>query len=176
MTIQQPTDAEIKSVFKCQTADVPRFRKALNDAAADEYANLVTSRYLISTISAAREFRLFLLVKHAYPGDLPDPDVIASLFRVSATQGRSLLRSALTRYRDELKANTRTQAKALLTSLSPDADGVFRLSTDADYLVEAMNAELPSLGNELKRISRFTGTAALYRIEEPTRTALISLP
>jgi hypothetical protein len=175
MTTPPLTNAEIQSAFQCPANRVSHFREALDAAASEEYANMVTGRYSITTIGAAREFRLFLLVKHAYPGTLPSPGVVANLFRVSPTQGRSLLRTCLVRYREELKDNTRAQAKALLDPITADEDGIYRLATDADYLVEAMNAELPQLGNELRRIIRFTGTAALYRVEEETRDALISL-
>jgi hypothetical protein len=175
MTVQQLKDVDIRSTFGCGSGDVARHRRALNEAASEEYANMVTGRYLVPTISAAREFRIFLLVKHVYPGSLPAPNVVAALFRVSLADGRRLLRSSLARYRDELKANTRAQTKAMLSPLRMDEDGVFRLATDADYLVEAMNAELPSLGKELRRISRFPGTAALYRVERDTLDALIAL-
>lgn len=174
VTLASISSAEARRALRCSAADVDRLRAGLAEAASEEYANMVNGQYTLNTVSAAREYRLFLVIKHAYPNSIPAPEVVASLFRMSASQGRMLLSAVLRKYREELRANTRSETKGLIGGLVIK-EGEGRIPISAGYLVDAMNAEISDLGANLRKVSLVSGTASIYKIPKDTHAALMAL-
>ncbi|MFI5495934.1 hypothetical protein [Actinoplanes sp. NPDC051859] len=164
----------MQRVLHCAATDVDRLRTALSEAASEEYANMLSGKYALNTISAVREFRLYLIIKHAYPNAVPAAEAVAFIFRMSASQGRVLLSTVLKKYREELRPNTRSATKTLIGDVSVSDDGAV-LPIPTGYLVEAMNDEISELGENLRKVSLVPGTASIYKIPKDTYTALMAL-
>ena len=77
-------------------------------AACLEYVAMYCGERVFRRGSDLLDFRLFLLIKHAFNNTLPDEQTVSRLFQMSASESRALLRSLLAKYQMQLRASLQT--------------------------------------------------------------------
>jgi hypothetical protein len=98
--------------------------------------------------SDAREFRLLLLIKHAFDNHFPDDQRISDLFQTTLSESRSLIKSVSAKYQYELAGAKEATLKAVLDS-AQERDDVWLLSVNSRTVVEQLNRDLVQLGSDL---------------------------
>lgn len=105
-------------------------------AALQEYLDLFLGRRNPPRISDARELRLLLLVLNVFSAGMPPTNVVADLFQLTATQARTLMRNARTRYRFELQDRLREAIAAVLHAGDEGQHGSLVVEIRDDALLE----------------------------------------
>lgn len=98
----------LKALFKVQ--DDQGFSAALGRvvcAALDEYKEMFLGKRLPSRADEIRQHRLFHLIKHFFVGRLPSEAEVSSMFQLTHSRSRSLLRFVMTRFRYDLEEEIR---------------------------------------------------------------------
>lgn len=111
------------------------------------------------------EHRLALLTLHAFGGHIPTEEKVARLFQSTVSQGRSLIRSSLSKYRYQLEGATTASARSALEAASWVAEAnAYRVEIDSTNLVELMNRRLATIDATQRTISRTRGSIATHDI------------
>ena len=134
-------------------------------AALAEYIEAYMGRRAFSKGGDILELRLALLIEHAFGGQIPNEARIGGLLQTSPSGSRSLLRSALAKYRRQLDAATTQSAKAVLQTVAWSGE-VCHSTTASANLVELLNQRLLAEDSTLKPVSRVSGSGGTYEFAE----------
>jgi hypothetical protein len=111
--------------------------------------------------SDAREFRLLLLIKHAFENRFPDDQRISDLFQTTLSESRSLIKSVSAKYQYELAGAKEATLKTVLES-AVQRDDVWLLSINSRTVVEQLNRDLVQLGSDLPPVRLKENTGSTY--------------
>ena len=111
--------------------------------------------------SDAREFRLLLLIKHAFANRFPDDQRISDLFQTTLSESRSLIKSVSAKYQYELAGAKEATLKAVLET-AEQRDDIWLLSINSRTVVEQLNRDLVQLGSDLPPVRLKENTGSTY--------------
>ncbi len=156
---------------------------ALNDtltghalAAIHEYVEAYLARRAFSKGSDILEYRLALLIQHAFGNKIPDDLTVSRLLQRTPASSRTVIRNTLSKYRYQLDAAEVESVKALLESADWAGGGsdICRVNASRN-LVEVMNQRLRAEESTLKQVLHDAGSVGLYAIREHTYNKLCKL-
>lgn len=130
-------------------------------AALEEYARMFLGQRVFTRGSDAREFRLLLLIKHAFENRFPDDQRISDLFQTTLSESRSLIKSVSAKYQYELAGAKEATLKAVLDSAEQRNDS-WLLSINSRTVVEQLNRDLVQLGSDLPPVRLKENTGSTY--------------
>jgi hypothetical protein len=109
------------------------------------------------------EYRLFLLIVHAFNGQIPDEQEVSKLFQTTTTGSRSLIRAVMSKYQYQLKSFIERTLINLLDSavVSEERDCLF-LSVHNLNLVDELNRELAEIDTNLPPVQKKRGSVSTY--------------
>jgi hypothetical protein len=130
-------------------------------AAAEEYVRMFLGQRVFTRGSDAREYRLLLLIRHAFGNRFPNDQKISDLFQTTLSESRSLIKSVAAKYQYELAGAKEATLRSALDSAT-EADDAWVLSVDSKTVVEQMNRDLVQLGSDLPPIRLKENTGSTY--------------
>ena len=144
-------------------------------AAEEEFLRMILGQRVFTRGQDIREYRLFLLIVHAFDHRLPTEQQISALFQTTTTQSRSLLRAVMSKFQYELDDTIRaTLAQALEGSQeNPNVPGGRLLTVDSENVIEALNRRVASLDGSLPQVAKLRGTVSTYEIAPATYQRLV---
>ena len=77
--------------------------KRILQAAFTEYIQMMLGEKVFTRGSDIREYRLLLLIKTLYRGNIPSEQQVSDLFQTTTSESKSLLRAVFAKYKNELK-------------------------------------------------------------------------
>lgn len=175
ITFQINVEDDAKEVLahalNCAPDDVEARLQGHARASLEEYVHLYLGRRVFSRGSDILEYRLALLVEHAYEGKLPPEGEIAALFQITLPQARSLVRSTLSKYRAQLREATKRTVNALLENANWKDGNAVWIEIQAANVVDLMNQALirrdggaSSVKRHKDAIATYVVTAAAYEV------------
>lgn len=140
--------------------------EAYSKAALEEYVRMILGQRVLTRGQDIREYRLFLIIQQAFPGQLPTEQQISNLFQTTASQSRALLRAVMSKYQYEL-ANViqQTLADLLGTATKASEGDVWVLTVDSEGVIESLNRLLATIDGTLPHISRRRNSTTSYDIQ-----------
>src|SRR5690625_4148375 len=94
----------LMSVLNCSNEEeLNRKMEKVSRAAIFEYLEMILGKQLPTRAQEIRERRLFHLLKHFFIGRIPSESEISTLFQLTESGSRSLLRNVRTKYRYDLE-------------------------------------------------------------------------
>jgi hypothetical protein len=164
-------EAQLAAVLGTNAEGLPERMAAFGRAAMREYANMLLGG---STLRSPdnREERLLLIILEAFDGQVPDEADVALWFNLTGSGAGALIRKVLSRYHLRLDQSIRTASVKILEGCGDDQDGIRLVAVTNPVIIEHLNRTLSRLNGELKRITRESGTAAIYRVPEDSYQAL----
>lgn len=160
----QLTDGEKQQLAGILGVDVASLEDVLQahaTAALTEYAKMFLGQRVFTRGSDIREYRLFLLIRHAFGNRIPDEQRVSDLFQTTATQSRSLIRSVMSKYQYELQDAINESLRELVRAAVPDEND-WILTAHSENLIDALNRQIGSIDASLPQIEKKRGTAANY--------------
>lgn len=163
------TDDEKVSLSKilgCSKADLPGQLAGFASADLEEYARMFLGEKVFKRGSDILEYRLLLLIQHAFDDLLPNEARISSLFQITTSQSRSLLRSIMSKYQYLLEnALKKSALKAIKAATYKKDDDVWVTTFDSVNVVDALNLRLAQLDPKAAPILRQRDSVANYDIK-----------
>jgi hypothetical protein len=174
--VNQYSDVErdqMADALGCNVSDLEdRFANFVS-AAEEEYARMILGQHVYSRGQDIKIYRLSLMIKHAFGGELPTEGQISALFQTTASESRSLLRAVRAKYQYELRQAIDASLKtALGRAHREEGSSQWSMVCESDNIVDALNDAVNRYDGSLPKIRKAAGTAGAYEIANSTYEAL----
>jgi hypothetical protein len=154
-------------------AELATAMKRLCKAAALEYINMFVEKGMSSRADEIRQDRLFFLISHYYQSRIPPESEVSSIFQLTSSQSRTLLRNTRSRYRTKISSQVNASAKAVVAAANKNTDtGRWEMLIDSEVILEELNLVIGKKGPTLKTVRLKQGSAGQYEAEEDTYNLL----
>jgi len=164
---------QLAGILHCQPSELSEKLGSYSNAAALEYIQMFLGQKVFTRGSDIREFRLFLLIRHAFNNTIPDEQTVCGLFQCTSSQSRSLIRSVMSKYQYELYDAITSTLTTTLQNATVDGDGEGVVITIInENVVEALNRELASLDGTLPQVVKKKGTVSTWELRESSYLTL----
>jgi hypothetical protein len=156
---------QLAAALGCSTTAVAGELRKYENAAAEEYVRMILGQRVFTRGQDMREWRLVLIIRHVFGGQLPSERTISNLFQTSTGQSRSLLRAVMAKYQYELKDGVDATLGQLVGHAHQAGSGApWTFTTDSENLVDALNREIANIDGTLSQIVRVRNTVSTYEI------------
>jgi hypothetical protein len=171
---EEEADA-LADTLGCAPADLEDHLGRYAPAALREYAEMFAGQAMTS-VADLRERRLVAMLLALPPDDFPSDERIARMFNLTSGQGRSLLRTSLSRHRNRLKGAMEAAARRFIAACEPAAEGGGREARFPNAVViEMLNAQLAAAAAPRSPIRRKAGTFDTYVVSNGAYNELQAL-
>jgi len=133
---------QLAAILGTTAAKLDEALVSFGKAALEEYVRMFLGQRVFTRGSDAREFRLHLLIKHAFDNRFPDDQRISDLFQTTLSESRSLIKSVSAKYQYELAGAKEATLKEVLGS-AVQRDDTWLLSINSRTVVEQLNLQRP---------------------------------
>ena len=144
-------------------------------AACQEYLAMYCGERVFRRSSDLLDYRLFLLVQHAFGHRLPDEHTVSRLFQMTASESRALLRSLLAKYQTQLKMVLQQTVRELLAQAQPHPSGAdlgFHLRISNQAMVNELNQQLAAADGTVAPVQKLRGAVNTYHLD-PAALAIL---
>ena len=144
-------------------------------AGLDEYKSMFLGMGLPSRADEIRQHRLFYLIKRYFINRLPSEAEVSSMFQLTQSQSRSLIRSVMARFRYELEDEIRNTLVEHVRRAELNNDmQEYRVVIHSDNVLDELNRIIGSIAPNLDQIKKVRNTSRTYAISEDSYDALIN--
>ena len=163
--LTEDDEIELARIIGVEHQDLLNALSPFAIAAVEELITMFLGQKVFSRGSDMLEYRLFLLIIHAFGGKIPDEQEVSRLFQTTTTGSRSLIRAVMSKYQYQLKSYIERTLIGLLNSadVSEDDDS-FLVSVHNLNLVEELNRELAEIDTNLPPVQKKRGSVSTYII------------
>lgn len=152
-------------------ANIEGFLKALAQTGFEMLLDEILGRTDYPTKSAARQARLFKLVRHAFNDTMPSPAVIAALFHITPQAAATLSASTSARYARPLAGATANSVRGALTNKleirkaeKTADDNMYRFRCPDGGVIRAIKATLAASSRTVRPITADPAAVNVYEI------------
>lgn len=172
LTPQEKT--QLAAIFGCAVEDIGQELERYAAAAQEEYIRMILGQRVFTRGQDVREYRLVLMIRHAFGGRLPSETEVSARFQTTASQSRALLRAVISKYQYELHEPIQESLKAELAAAveHPEVKGGRILTVDSENVVDAFNRILASIDGTLPPVSRVRNSVSTFELQPSTYQAL----
>lgn len=164
---------QLRGILNCNREELAGSLMPYANAALEEYIRMFLGQKVFTRGSDFREYRLFLLVQHAFDNEIPDEQDICDRFQSTVTQARSLVRSVMSKYQYELAAAIqKSLKKALEGAIQSEGGENYFITVDNENIIHALNRLLASIDGTLPPITRRRSTVSTYILKPSSREQL----
>lgn len=133
------------------------------EAAIQEYIRMFLGQKVFSRGTDIQEYRLYLLIVHAFGNKLPDEQKVCDLFQTTSTKSRSLIRSVMSKYQYDLSsAIDMTLKETILSARQPSIGEDYEFTINSESIVDAMNRSLATMDGTLSQVTKKKSTVSTY--------------
>lgn len=157
---------QLAEILGCDRANLDRALAPFATAALEELARMFLGQKVFTRGSDMREYRLFLLIRHAFGNRVPTEQQVCELFQTTLTESRSLIRSVLSKYQYELQEAILGTLKDTMSSAKKDEEGEeYYFTADNASIVEELNRLLAGIDGTLPQVAKKRGTVSTYELK-----------
>jgi hypothetical protein len=134
-----------------------------------EYCKMFKEKGLPTRADEVMQERLFFLLSHYYDNRLPSESEISTIFQLTPSQSRTLLRNTKSRYRTKISKFINNSLKTVVESaVKNNQTNKFEFVCLSNILIEELNLIVSQKGPELEQISKIKGMASKFECSEDT--------
>jgi hypothetical protein len=157
---------ELARILSCKEGDLPKVLISYAGAATEEMVTMILGQRVFTRGSDLLEYRLLLLIKHAFGGKIPDEQEICRLFQMTATASRALIRAVMSKFQYLLKSEIEGTLKSLISEANVEKEGnVVSVSVHNLNLVDELNRELAEADTNLPPVQKKRGSVSTYVLQ-----------
>lgn len=166
LDLSEEDQEELVHILNCDGVDLAEALTPYASAAVEELVTMFLGQKVFSRGSDIREYRLYLLIKHAFSHRIPNEQDVCRLFQSTSSGSRSLIRAVMSKYQYLLKEAIDDTLKDCLNAVEVDEGGhsltiaIFNLN-----LVEELNSVLGEIDSSLPPVQKKRGSVSTYEIK-----------
>ncbi|WP_339223404.1 hypothetical protein [Paenibacillus sp. FSL W7-1332] len=164
------TDERQKLMLLFRTTDDNEFNIAISkiaNAALTEYKEMLLGKGLPTRADEIKQHRLFHLLKHYFTGIIPTEAEVSSMFQLTESESKALIRNVRTRFRYQLEAEIHLTLQQTILSAEQQNDG-YHVVIQSDNVIEELNRMISTLAPHLDPISKVRNSSRKYSISDDT--------
>lgn len=147
-----------------------KLKKALENiicAALSEYREMFLGRGLPSRADEIQQHRLYFLIKYHFKYTIPSEAQVSSIFQLTQSRSRSLIRAVLTRFHYELTDKLDKTLKNTLKKGYLDKDKDYcHVNIHSAYVLDEMNRLIALNAPDLYSVKKVENVARTYKIDQ----------
>ena len=165
LNLSSEEEEELAKILTCQKAELSNSLSPFSSAALEEMVSMFLGQKVFNRGTDLLEYRLFLLIIHAFDGKIPDEQEVSKLFQTTTTGSRSLIRAVMSKYQYQLKTTIENSLKNLLVNvtISEEKDS-YTVSIHNLNLVDELNLILSEKDTNLPPVQKKRGSVSTYEI------------
>lgn len=158
--------SELARILACSQNKLEDVLQPFASAAIEELISMFLGQKVFTRGMDLLEYRLFLLIRHAFGGKLPAEQDVCKLFQLTSTASRSLIRAVMSKYQYSLKSEIDATLGSLLESaqICEDSDQI-AVSIHNLNLVEELNRELGEIDTDLPSVRKKYNSVSTFLIK-----------
>ena len=153
------------------TADVEGTLSRIGRCALLEYRKMFIERGLPTKAAEVMQERLFYLIKGYFVDSLPSEQQISTIFQLTFSGSKTLLRNTISRYRIYLNDQISESIRRVLKTAEQDGKQ-FLLVVQSETIRDEINTYLTQNSPTLKKLLAVKGSAGQYHCPADTMTFL----
>lgn len=159
------TTLEKQTIREALNLSEEEFESALKKIAKTafmEYKKMFNEKGLPTRADEVLQERLYFLIVNYYDGKLPNESEVSSIFQLTNSQSKTLLKNVRSRYRTKIYNQIKNSLVAIIESAEADGEDKFRMIISSENLLEELNLLISQKGPTLKKITAIRGSAGEY--------------
>jgi hypothetical protein len=147
----------------------------LAKASLMEYVKMFRDKGLPTRADEVQQERLFFLLMHYFGNRLPDETIVSSIFQLTSSQSKTLLRNTKSRYRTRLVTRLKTTLLSIIQTATQQTppDGVYEFICLSSSNIEELNTIISQKGPTLEPVRKVRDSASKYCCAADTYNLLI---
>lgn len=138
-------------------------------AAFLEYCKMFKEKGIPTRADEVMQERLFFLLNHYFINRLPSENEISTIFQLTPSQSRTLLRNTKSRYRTKITTFITNSLRAIIQSaIMNDETEKYEFVCLSGVLIEELNLIISQKGPTLEQINKIKGKASKFECAEDT--------
>lgn len=173
ITLTPDDETEIASILGCAVGNLQPSMTSYATAAVEEYLTMFRGQKVLKRGTDILEYRLFLLIKYAFNGMIPDEQEVSGLFQTTLTESRSLIRAVISKYQYLLKAGIANTMRQVLAHATRDNDEQdYSVVINSHNIVDELNRLLADIDGNLTPVTKKKGSISTYEIKPASHDQL----
>ena len=157
---------ELARILGCAEDELAETLAPYASAAVEELVTMFLGQKVFSRGSDILEYRLYLLIKHAFSPRIPNEQDVCKLFQSTSSGSRSLIRAVMSKYQYLLKDTINDTLKECLNAVEIVEDGEsVTIAIHNLNLVDELNRELGEIDSSLPPVQKKRGSVSTYEIK-----------
>ncbi|MDP3045541.1 MAG: hypothetical protein U1D96_01215 [Eubacteriales bacterium] len=159
-------EKKLRSLLSATTGE--EFGEAIGKvlmAALTEYKEMLLGKGLPTRADEIQQHRLFHLVKHYFGGRIPTEAEVSSMFQLTESESKSLIRNVRTRFRFQLEQEIHSTLRATVAS-AEQAGEEYKVVIQSNNILEELNMIIGVNRPGYDPITKIKNCARKYRISE----------
>lgn len=158
----------LKKTFNCPNDDdLETNLVQIAEAASVEYLEMILGKQLPTRANEIHERRLFHLLKHYFRGRIPSEAEVSTLFQVTLSTSRTLLRNVRTKFKYELEEEVKHTIQEILRSAGFKS-GKYQIVIQCENILEELRQIVAINAPRLDQITKVKNSAGVYSVSEDT--------
>lgn len=163
----------LTGVLGCQNEEELKEKlTGISIAAIYEYLEMLLGKQMPTRANEMRERRLYLLLKHYFQTRFPSEAEVSSMFQLTESDSRRLLRNVRTKFRFELENELLNTIRSTLQSATQHSGGDYRVVITSENILEELKQKVSVIAAELDQIQKVKNSAGVFVIPEDTFNCL----
>jgi hypothetical protein len=134
-----------------------------------EYCKMFKEKGIPTRADEVMQERLFFLLNNYYMDRLPSENEISTIFQLTPSQSRTLLRNTKSRYRTKISIFINNSLKTILQSAAMnDETSRYEFVCLSSVMIEELNLIISQKGPTLEQINKIKGKSSKYECAEDT--------
>ena len=134
-----------------------------------EYCKMFKEKGIPTRADEVTQERLFFLLNHYYMDRLPSENEISTIFQLTPSQSRTLLRNTKSRYRTKIASFITNSLKAIIQSAAINSETEkYEFVCLSGVMIEELNLIISQKGPTLEQIVKIKGKSSKYECSEDT--------
>ncbi len=142
---------------------LPDALKKLTKAAFMEYLKMFKEKGLPTRADEVQQERLYFLLNHYFIDRLPSENELSSIFQLTQSQSKTLLRNTKSRYRTKISQFIKNTLSQTIESATHENEyEPYKFICTSPTIVEELNLIISQKGPTLEPIQKIKGLASKY--------------
>ncbi len=169
--LDEERKALLKKTLKIEDAELPEALNKIACAALTEYLNMFVEGGMPNRADEAKQDRLLYLIQSYFGDTLPTESQISTIFQLTPSQSKTLLRNTISRFRHKLDDVLLHTMQAVVSS-ARSADEIFLVVINSEVVKDELNMLITQNDATYTPIVKKKGSAGQYVISEDSHALL----